>query len=239
MLLTRNGRFNSDSFYTEAPRFSQDNAYDASLLTAVQNALSQNFSITKEDLDNSYAEYKKTNVIPKTIIKKTQQTKISKPAMNTVNGAQPKSQNKSEISKQEADAFARENLQFISWNEIKSTIGKNPRYCSININPNTASIDISESKTPTMFVFYKYEKTQNLTKMVVVPSPSLFDKDGRVKGEIPTNVVKIFPISTTGGTNMKVDGVYPLGMIYDAKGNKFGFGNGQIDLTSADSSSAS
>lgn len=74
MLLTRNGRFDNDAFYTEA-KFNQNNAYDATLLTAVQNALAQNFSITKEELDNGYAEYKKTNAIPKALIKKKRQVK--------------------------------------------------------------------------------------------------------------------------------------------------------------------
>ena len=88
MLLTRNGRFNNDAFYTEA-RFNQNNAYDATLLTAIQNALAQNFSITKEDLDNNYAKYKETNAVPKALIKKKQRAKKSKPATDMVNGSQP------------------------------------------------------------------------------------------------------------------------------------------------------
>lgn len=78
-------RFNNNAFYTEAPTSSKNNAYDALLLTAVQNALAKNFSITKQQLDQNYQEFKKNNTVPAALINGAKKSPPAQQAKQTDN----------------------------------------------------------------------------------------------------------------------------------------------------------
>jgi hypothetical protein len=240
MLLTRNGRFNNDSFYTEAPRFSQDNAYNNALLTQIKNALKTNFNIDESSLAKWEKKYKLSGKLPKDVIAKkaTTPAAVSQGAPEQATGTpdiavQPQTDTQPATNPNQSIAQAAlKNIksESVKWADIVSRIGNNPIYYSITPNDD-GTFNITENKTGSMLVAYDSNITESMSTLYLVPNPVSFNKPELFKNGVPDAIKPYFDVSGNGLISM----VKPVAFIAENKSGPWKIAvKGFIELTEND-----